>query len=88
MVLFNAPMWVENHELRAVEMALAMRESMTSLSAGWLSAATRSASASPSPGGYATIGTIGFEQRLDETALTAVDGAALRGGPAGIATPA
>ena len=35
MVLFNAPMPVENHELRAVQLAVAMREALTVLSAGW-----------------------------------------------------
>src|SRR5262249_39394703 len=35
MVLFNAPMPVENHELQAIRMALAMRESLTALSLSW-----------------------------------------------------
>ena len=35
MVLFNAPMPVENHELQAIRMALAMRETLTAVSLSW-----------------------------------------------------
>jgi class 3 adenylate cyclase/PAS domain-containing protein len=69
MVLFNAPMAVENHELRAVHMALVMRESLTVLSAGWRKRGHALGFGVGIAGGYATIGTIGFEQRLDYGAI-------------------
>jgi class 3 adenylate cyclase len=69
MVLFNAPMPVENHELRAVHMAVAMRESLTVLSAGWRKRGHALGFGVGIAGGYATIGTIGFEQRLDYGAI-------------------
>jgi class 3 adenylate cyclase/PAS domain-containing protein len=69
MVLFNAPVPVENHELRAVHMAVAMRESLTVLSAGWRKRGHALGFGVGIAGGYATIGTIGFEQRLDYGAI-------------------
>jgi adenylate cyclase len=66
MVLFNAPMSVENHALRAVQMPLAMRESLTGLSAGWRKRGHALGFGVDIAGGTATIGTIGFEQRLEE----------------------
>ena len=69
MVLFNAPMPVENHELRAVHMALAMRDSLTILSTGWRKRGHALGFGVGIAGGYATIGTIGFEQRLDYGAI-------------------
>ena len=69
MVLFNAPMPVENHELRAVHMALVMREALTVLSAGWRKRGHALGFGVGIAGGYATIGTIGFEQRLDYGAI-------------------
>ena len=69
MVLFNAPMPVESHELRAVHMALVMREALTVLSAGWRKRGHALGFGVEIAGGYATIGTIGFEQRLDYGAI-------------------
>ena len=69
MVLFNAPMPVESHELRAVHMALVMREALTVLSAGWRKRGHALGFGVGIAGGYATIGTIGFEQRLDYGAI-------------------
>jgi PAS domain S-box-containing protein len=69
MVLFNAPMPVENHELRAVRMALAMRTALSGLSAGWRKRGHALGFGVGIAGGYATIGTIGFEQRLDYGAI-------------------
>jgi class 3 adenylate cyclase len=69
MVLFNAPVPVENHELRAVHMALAMREALVVLSAGWRKRGHALGFGVGIAGGYATIGTIGFEQRLDYSAI-------------------
>ena len=69
MVLFNAPMPVENHELRAVQLAVAMREALTVLSAGWRKRGHALGFGVGIAGGYATIGTIGFERRLDYGAI-------------------
>ena len=69
MVLFNAPMPVVNHELRAVHMAIAMREALTLLSATWRKRGHSLGFGVGIAGGYATIGTIGFEQRLDYGAI-------------------
>jgi class 3 adenylate cyclase len=68
-VPFNAPMPVENHELQAVHMALAMRDAPTLLSAGWRKRGHALGVGVGIAGGYATIGTIGFEQRLDYGAI-------------------
>jgi class 3 adenylate cyclase/PAS domain-containing protein len=69
MVLFNAPMPVENHELQAICMALAMRESLTALSLSWRKRGHELGFGAGIAGGYVTIGTIGFEQRLDYGAI-------------------
>jgi class 3 adenylate cyclase len=69
MVLFNAPVAVANHELQAVRMALAMRESLEVLSASWRKLGHDLGFGMGIAGGYATIGTIGFEQRLDYGAI-------------------
>jgi class 3 adenylate cyclase/PAS domain-containing protein len=69
MVLFNAPMPVENHELQAIRMALAMRESLTALSLSWRKRGHELGFGAGIAGGYVTIGTIGFEQRLDYGAI-------------------
>jgi class 3 adenylate cyclase/PAS domain-containing protein len=69
MVLFNAPMPVENHELQAIRMALAMRESLTTLSLSWHKRGHELGFGAGIAGGYVTIGTIGFEQRLDYGAI-------------------
>ena len=69
MVLFNAPVAVESHELKAVQMAVAMREALTRLSATWRKRGHALGFGVGIAGGYATIGTIGFEQRLDYGAI-------------------
>ena len=69
MILFNAPVPVENHELQAIRMTLAMREALTVLSASWRKRGHELGFGAGIAGGYATIGTIGFEQRLDYGAV-------------------
>src|SRR5215467_6316674 len=69
MILFNAPVPVENHELRAVHMAITMRDALTLLSATWRKRGHLLGFGVGIAGGYATIGTIGFEQRLDYGAI-------------------
>ena len=69
MILFNAPVPVENHEIKAIRMTLAMREALTALSAGWRKRGHELGFGAGIAGGFATIGTIGFEQRLDYGAV-------------------
>ena len=69
MILFNAPVPVENHELQAIRMTLAMREALTALSVSWRKRGHELGFGVGIAGGYATIGTIGFEQRLDYGAV-------------------
>ena len=69
MILFNAPVPVENHELQAIRMALAMRDALATLASGWRKRGHELGFGVGIAGGYATIGTIGFEQRLDYGAI-------------------
>src|SRR5262245_23641648 len=69
LILFNAPLPVANHELQAVRMALSMREALTALSADWRKRGHELGFGVGIAGGYATIGTIGFEHRLDYGAV-------------------
>ena len=69
MILFNAPVPVENHEMQAVRMTLAMRDALDVLSASWRKRGHELGFGAGIAGGYATIGTIGFEQRLDYGAI-------------------
>lgn len=69
LILFNAPLPVENHELQAVRLALATRESLAILSASWRKRGHELGFGMGIAGGYATIGTIGFEHRLDYGAV-------------------
>ena len=78
MVLFNAPMPVENHEMRAVQMALAMREALSVLSASWRKQGHTLGFGVGIAGGFATIGTIGFEQRRDYGSVGSVSNLAAR----------
>ena len=69
MILFNAPVLVENHEMQAIRMTLAMRGALDTLSSGWRKRGHQLGFGIGIAGGYATIGTIGFEQRLDYGAV-------------------
>ena len=60
---------VENHELQAIRMALAMRESLIAMSLSWRKRGHELGFGAGIAGGYVTIGTIGFEQRLDYGAI-------------------
>ena len=72
MILFNDPLPVENHELQAIRMSLAMRDSVAILARGWKKRGHELGFGVGIAGGYATIGTIGFEGRLDYGAIGAV----------------
>jgi class 3 adenylate cyclase len=78
MILFNAPLPVENHELQAIRMALRIRESIATLAKGWKKHGYALGFGVGIAGGYATIGTIGFEGRFDYGAIGTVTNLAAR----------
>jgi class 3 adenylate cyclase/PAS domain-containing protein len=78
MILFNDPVPVEDHEMQAIHMALAMRDSVAVLTAGWKKRGFALGFGVGIAGGFATIGTIGFEGRLDYGAIGTVTNLAAR----------
>jgi class 3 adenylate cyclase/PAS domain-containing protein len=78
MILFNDPVPVPDHELQAIRMALAMRESIAVLVRAWKKRGHALGFGVGIAGGYATIGTIGFEGRLDYGAIGTVTNLAAR----------
>ena len=78
MILFNDPVPVEDHEMQAIRMALRMRDSMAVLARGWRKRGYALGFGVGIAGGYATIGTIGFEGRLDYGAIGTVTNLAAR----------
>ena len=69
MILFNAPMPMEDHELRAIRMTLELRDAVGALAEGWRKRGFVLGFGAGIAGGYATIGTIGFAERLDYSAI-------------------
>ena len=65
MVFFNDPLPCSDPALRAVEMALTMRERMTDLTANWRKRGHNLGFGVGITLGYATLGEIGFEGRSD-----------------------
>jgi adenylate cyclase len=65
MVFFNDPVLQEDHEARAVRMALAMRERFAELAAAWAKRGYELGFGIGIATGYATLGRIGFEGRYD-----------------------
>ena len=78
MIIFNAPLPVENHEFQAILMTVQIRDSVAALSAGWKKRGYALGFGAGVAGGYATIGTIGFEDRLDYGAIGTVCNLAAR----------
>ena len=77
-VIFNDPLPCPDAALRAVRLAVDMREAVSSLSRSW---ATRGHEIGFGVGiaqGYATLGRIGFEGRFDYTAIGTVTNVAAR----------
>jgi adenylate cyclase len=72
MVWFNDPIPCENPTERAVRMAVAMREAMGELGAGWRRRGHQLDFSVGIALGYATIGRIGFEGRYDYGAVGTV----------------
>ena len=78
MVFFNDPVPVDNPAERAVRMALAMRDAVERLSAGWRRHGYELDLGLGLAHGYATLGAIGFEGRWDYAALGPVTNLAAR----------
>jgi class 3 adenylate cyclase len=78
MVFFNDPVPVENPAERAVRMAVAMRDRVRELRAGWRKRGHDLDLGVGIAQGYATIGAIGFEGRWDYGAIGTVTNLAAR----------
>ena len=78
MVFFNDPVPVPNPVERALRMTVAMREAMEDLAAQWRRSGFELHMGVGIAQGYATIGAIGFEGRLDYGAIGSVTNLASR----------
>lgn len=78
MVFFNDPVVVPNPAERAIRMAAAMRDRVTQLSETWRKRGHDLALGIGIAKGYATIGAIGFEGRMDYGAIGTVTNIAAR----------
>ena len=78
MIFFNDPVVVPNPVERALRRAVAMRESMEDLTAQWRRLGFELQVSLGIAQGYATIGAIGFEGRLDYGAIGSVTNLASR----------
>jgi adenylate cyclase len=78
MVFFNDPVPVEDHELKAVKLALAAQSRFSELAAMWQKRGVQLAMGIGIAAGYATLGRIGFEGRYDYAALGRVSNLASR----------
>jgi class 3 adenylate cyclase len=78
MVVFNDPVRCERPALRAVQMAIEMREAVDQLSVKWRKHGHQLGFGMGIAHGYATIGQIGFEGRYDYSAIGSVVNLAAR----------
>jgi adenylate cyclase len=78
MVLFNDPVPCPDPAVRAVRLAVAMREAVAALSLNWARRGHRIGFGVGIAQGYATIGRIGFEGRSDYSAIGTVANLAAR----------
>jgi class 3 adenylate cyclase/CheY-like chemotaxis protein len=78
MIFFNDPVSVSNPAERAIRMALAMRDSVAELKAKWRKQGYDRDFGVGIAQGYATIGAIGFEGRMDYGAIGTVTNLASR----------
>jgi class 3 adenylate cyclase/putative methionine-R-sulfoxide reductase with GAF domain len=69
MVFFNDPLPVDEHELKAIRLALAAQTRFAELAGGWRKRGIDLALGIGIEAGYATLGRIGFEGRFDYGAL-------------------
>ncbi|MCC8981544.1 adenylate/guanylate cyclase domain-containing protein [Bradyrhizobium acaciae] len=78
MILFNAPIQLEDHTLRAVKMAVEMRDTIGALTEKWRNRGHSLGFGMGIALGYATLGQVGFEQRLEYAAIGSVTNLASR----------
>jgi adenylate cyclase len=78
MVLFNAPIPLPDHTKRAVKMAVEMRDAVGKLTQKWRSRGHSLGFGIGIAVGYATLGQIGFDRRLEYAAVGSVTNLASR----------
>src|SRR6202035_3809585 len=78
MILFNAPIQLPDHTRRAVKMAVEMRDTIGALTERWRNRGHSLGFGLGIALGYATLGQIGFEQRLEYAAIGSVTNLASR----------
>jgi len=78
MILFNAPIQFEDHTKRAVKMAMEMRDVVGGLTGRWLNRGHSLGFGVGIAVGYATLGQVGFEHRLEYAAIGSVTNLASR----------
>ncbi|WP_316162484.1 adenylate/guanylate cyclase domain-containing protein [Bradyrhizobium sp. SZCCHNRI20481] len=78
MILFNAPIRFEDHTMRAVKMALEMRDEIGQLTERWKNRGHSLGFGVGIALGYATLGQVGFEHRLEYAAIGSVTNLASR----------
>jgi adenylate cyclase len=78
MVYFNDPLPCPNHAQQAVKMAIAMRQAIDTLQHKWKKQGIELGAGIGIATGYATIGAVGFEDRLDYSAIGPVTNLAAR----------
>ena len=78
MILFNAPIQFEDHVKRAVKMSVEMRDTIGQLTEKWRNRGHNLGFGIGIALGYATLGQIGFEQRLEYAAIGSVTNLASR----------
>ena len=78
MILFNAPIQFADHTARAVKMAVEMRDCVGALCEKWRNRGHSLGFGVGIALGYATLGQVGFEQRLEYAAIGSVTNLASR----------
>jgi class 3 adenylate cyclase len=78
LVLFNDPIPQKDHTGRALRMALEMRAAVTELAHGWLRHGHELGFGVGIARGYATLGAIGFDRRIDYSVIGTVPNLASR----------
>lgn len=78
MVLFNAPIPLPDHAKRAIHMAVEMRDAVAKLTQKWRSRGHTLGFGIGIAVGYATLGQIGFDRRLEYAAVGSVTNLASR----------
>ena len=78
LILFNDPILQRDHTERAVSMALDMRASLQTLAEGWRKRGHELGFSVGLARGYATLGSVGFERRLEYSVIGTVPNLACR----------